>query len=153
MKKKHVAVTNARPGTGYLEVLKKIENHGVCPFCSEHLATYHPNPILEERKHWKITNSAFPYKPARVHLLLIHKEHIEHIDELSEEAWNELHVIIVEQTKRLGIAGGTFLLRFGDTTFTGGSVTHLHAHLVQSDPSDPTYTDKKAVTGLAARIG
>lgn len=150
--KKHVDIKNARPGA-YGEVLKKIQGHGVCPFCTKHLSTYHSNPILEEKNHWLVTNSAFPYKPTKEHILLIHRVHIEHLMDLSIEAWQELREIIAEQVKKRNITGGTFLLRFGDTAFTGGSVTHLHAHIIQSDPTDPTYQTKKEVAGLAVRIG
>lgn len=92
----------------------------------------------------------YPYKPSKHHRLIIHKGHISHIGELSAGAWAELLTILKEEAERLGITGGTVIMRFGDTKYTGASVTHLHAHLVQSDPNDPSYDTRN---GLKMRIG
>lgn len=148
--KDHVDLENSksRPDGVYTEVIKKITGDGVCPFCTEHIRKYHPNPIIE-REYWLITNNAYPYKPVLHHILLIHKTHISNITEISKPAWDELHAILNEKQSE-GIAGGTFMLRFGDTKFTGASVRHLHAHLVQSNPQDPTYDKAK---GVITRIG
>lgn len=94
-----------------------------------------------------MTNNMYPYKNAKHHILLIHKEHIENISEMSNGAWIELHDIFLRATERSKIPGGTMFIRFGDTKFTGASVSHLHAHLVSSDPDNPEYTP------LLTRIG
>jgi len=143
------ANTQARPDGQYGEVIKRIAEDGVCPFCPENLAKYHKLPVTE-KKYWLLTDNMYPYKPKKYHRLLIHKAHISHLSDLSTEAWAELHEIIKDESARAGIAGGTFIVRFGDTKYTGASVTHLHANLVQSDPDDPSY-DK--VKGLITRIG
>lgn len=148
MKDKHVNPDNARPGV-YAEVIGEIEKNKICPFCEKHLSEIHPNP-LEEWKYWIVTNNAYPYVPKKEHVLLIHKEHVEDVSELSSNAWNELKEIIDSEKKRRGISGGSFIMRFGETKFTGASVTHLHAHLFQSDPDSEKY-DKK--TGVLTRIG
>jgi len=143
------ANTQSRPDGKYGDVIKRIAEDGVCPFCPENLARYHKHPITE-KKYWLLTDNMYPYKPSRYHRLLIHKGHIVHLKELSPEAWAELLEIIKEESARADIAGGTFVTRFGDTQYTGASVTHLHANLVQSDPGDPTYDPSK---GLLTRIG
>jgi diadenosine tetraphosphate (Ap4A) HIT family hydrolase len=149
--KKHVNPQNtrSRPDASYGKVIEQIAKDGVCPFCPENLAKYHKLPVTE-KKHWLVTDNMYPYKPSNYHRLLIHKAHIEHISELSPEAWAELSEIIREESKRANIAGGTFVMRFGDTKYTGASVTHLHANLVQSNPDDLTYNKEK---GLLTRIG
>ncbi len=144
----HVNKGNARKGI-YADVIEKIGKERICPFCSEHLRKIHPNP-LDERIHWIITNNAYPYTPKKEHILLIHKEHISDIKDLSAEAWSELKSIIDELSKKRNITGGSFILRFGETKFTGASVTHLHAHLFQSDPDSQDYERK---TGVLTRIG
>ncbi len=151
--KNFVNLGNSRPGSTYEETIKKIHHDGVCPFCPEQLLKYHKNPILKEGTYWKVTENMYPYKPVKHHVLFIHKEHIGHVSEISSEAWTELHSLFNETCAERNITGGSIMLRFGDTTFTGASVTHLHAHLIQSDPLDPTYMDKKSWTGLVARIG
>lgn len=139
---------NARPGA-YSEIIKKIADEKVCPFCPEHLAEFHKRPI-EPWTHWLATENMYPYKPNKHHLIFIHKAHIQHIAEIAPEAWAELGEIIREQTAKRNITGGTFYVRFGDTRYTGASVNHLHANLIQSDPEDPTYDPAK---GIYTRVG
>lgn len=141
--------TKYRPDGAYGQVISQIAKDGVCPFCPENLRKYHKLPITE-KKFWFVTDNMYPYKPAISHRLLIHKAHIAHIDEISSEAWSELREIIQEESTSKHITGGSFLCRFGDTHFTGASVHHLHASLVQSDPEDPTYDKQK---GIIVRIG
>jgi diadenosine tetraphosphate (Ap4A) HIT family hydrolase len=95
----------------------------------------------------------YPYVGAKHHVLLIHREHIEDMSELSPEAWAELQQVVLELCKERGITGGGFIMRFGETKYTGASVTHLHAHLVQSDPTAPGYSDIKQIPGLAIKMG
>jgi ATP adenylyltransferase len=144
----HVNLDNARPGA-YADIIKKIGDNKICPFCTEHLTSIHPNPI-EEKTHWFITDNAYPYKPKREHILLIHKTHISDVTDLSQEAWIELKEIINIEKKKRDITGGTLMMRFGETKYTGASVTHLHAHLFQSNPDDPEYDKTK---GVLTRVG
>ena len=143
-----VNLTNARPGV-YEKVIKEIQESSICPFCPENIKNIHKNPI-EEKKYWLITNNMYPYKPTKKHLLIIHKKHIEHFNEITEEAWKELFDIIKEENKKLNIEGGTFLMRFGNSKYTGASVSHLHCNLLQSDPDHPDYEKK---IGVMTRIG
>lgn len=139
----------SRPDSTYAGVINKIAQDGVCPFCPEHLETYHKRPIIE-KAFWVITDNMYPYKPSKHHRLIIHKSHITHFTEISLEAWVELKQIADDEMKSRTIDGGTFILRFGDTHFTGASVNHLHAHIIQSDPDDSTYDSQN---GLFMRIG
>lgn len=141
--------TQSRPTGEYAKVIDGIAKDGVCPFCPEHLAKYHKNPI-EKRKYWIVTDNMYPYKPSKHHRLIIHTEHVTHIDEVSPPAWHELMEIFLAESKNEKIAGGSLIMRFGDTKFTGASVSHLHAHIVQSDPDDPVYDKAR---GLQMRIG
>lgn len=141
--------TQSRPDGAYAKVIDQIAKDGVCPFCPENLTKYHKKP-LEQRRFWTVTDNMYPYKPSKQHRLLIHREHITDPRELSPEAWSELLEIFKEETASRSISGGTFVMRFGDTKFTGASVSHLHAHIVQSDPDDTSYDKTK---GLTMRIG
>ena len=145
-----VDVNNARPGVGqYQNVIRDIAEKHVCPFCPEHIAAFHRNP-MERREHWLVTDNMYPYKPTRHCVLLIHRAHIEHAADISPAAWRELGEIYRDVIAVRGIAGGTIMMRFGETRFTGASVTHLHAHLIQSNPDSPDYDP---ATGLRIRLG
>lgn len=139
---------NAKRGV-YGDVIKDIAGKHVCPFCPDQLANFHKNPI-RHFGHWLVTDNMYPYKPVKQHLLLIHETHIEHASELSLQAWSELLEIIKFESTERGIVGGALTMRFGDTHFTGASVSHLHAHLVQSDPEAGDYDPE---LGVRVRIG
>lgn len=139
---------NTRPG-GYDKVIADIAEKNICPFCSDHLATFHPLP-RDQREFWTLTDNQYPYKPAKHHKLIIHTEHIEHLSQITPEAWRELGEIFQEQVAMNDMTGGVCILRFGDTKYTGGTVSHLHANLVQSNPDDPAYDP---AVGLVRRIG
>jgi diadenosine tetraphosphate (Ap4A) HIT family hydrolase len=145
---KHVDLDNARDGI-YKDTIKKIQESAICPFCEEHLTKIHPNPI-EEKKYWVVTNNAYPYKPTKQHILIIHKKHIDNINDLNPDAWIELFEIIKEENIKRDIKGGTYMMRFGETKYTGASVTHLHCHIIQSNPDDSSYDPKK---GILTRVG
>lgn len=130
-------------------MIADIAEKKLCPFCPEHLAEFHKLPI-EERAFWLITDNQFPYKPSKYNKLFIHRVHIGHVSEISPEGWKELGEIIKEQTAKLDIVGGSFFMRFGETRFTGASVSHLHCQLLQSNPDDPAYDPK---IGVFTRLG
>ena len=120
----------------YKAVIESIQKDGVCPFCPEALTKYHKKPIIKEGKYWTLTENMYPYKGAKHHLLLIHRAHIEDMRMLSAEAWNELFDLVAEETKKRKMGGGTFLMRFGETAYTGASVAHLHAVVISPDVDD-----------------
>lgn len=135
--------TAYRPDGGtYGKVIDRIKEDGVCPFCPENLAKYHKKPILKEGSFWVLTENMYPYEGAKQHGLLIHKAHITSLPQISKEAWSELNDLVVWFTTERNIPGGTFLMRFGDTRYTGASVSHLHANLVSPDGENP---DRKPI--------
>jgi ATP adenylyltransferase len=138
--------TKHRPDGKYANVIAKIKEDGVCPFCPERLAKYHKNPILKEGTFWLLTDNMYPYDGAKYHELLIHKVHITSLDKIAPEAWLELKSLVDWFIAEKKIPGGALLMRFGDTAYTGASVTHLHANLISSSGD----ADRKPIL---ARIG
>jgi ATP adenylyltransferase len=132
MSQKFVNSKNASRRTDgvYGKVINKITEDGVCPFCPEHLANYHPNPILKEGEYWLYTRNAYPYEGAVHHFLLIHKAHIQAFADITPAAWLELQELINAIAHEHDIPGGAFVCRFGETKYTGASVSHLHAQLI-----------------------
>lgn len=139
--------TAHRPAGTYGKVIDQIQKDGVCPFCPESRAKYHKNPIIREGSFWLLTNNMYPYEGAKYHALLIHKAHVTDFSEVSKEAWSELDDFVKDFTAENNIPGGTFIMRFGDTRYTGASVVHLHANLVSPDGENK---DRKPII---ARIG
>jgi len=125
--------TAHRPDQTYGKVINQIKGDNVCPFCPENLEKYHKNPILKDGNYWILTESMYPYEGAKYHLLIIHKKHIESFGEISQEAWEEIRYLTESFLREKNIPGGTLIMRFGDTTHTGATVSHLHAQLVSPD--------------------
>ncbi len=137
MKKIFVNPSNAkRPDDNkgvYAKTIEEIEKNNVCPFCFNNLSKYHKKPIIKENDGWLLTENMYPYKGTKIHLLLIHKRHITSIEEVSSKDWSLLQEIITFSIKEFNIKGGSFFIRFGNSTVTGATVSHLHAQLVVRD--------------------
>lgn len=126
---KHVNMAHARM-PHQRDTMAQIVRDGVCPFCREHLETYHTKPILHETEHWVLTENFAPYEGARVHLLLVAKQHCTLPAELAPAAWLDLQTVLEYVRTTYDMPGATFVMRWGDTDYTGASVSHLHAQLV-----------------------
>jgi ATP adenylyltransferase len=121
-----------------VELMQKIIADGVCPFCAEHFKKYHPKPILKETDFWFFTENMSPYAGTKYHFIFVYKPaHISKTSELPPEALVDLHALMDAAITEYNIPGGSFFMRFGDHTYTGGSVEHLHAHLLQGDKDAP----------------
>lgn len=121
---------NTRARGDYAAALAQIEAGGACPFCPEHLAEYHPKPILFANEHWLVTENAWPYDGTRHQFVLIYRRHVEAAEELPPGAWEALGEAHRRLVADYRLDGGTLLLRSGQTDLTGASVAHLHAQLI-----------------------
>jgi ATP adenylyltransferase len=147
--RRSVDVQNARTRArgDYAEVLARIAAGGVCPFCPEHLATYHKHPILFENAHWRVTRNAWPYDGTRHQFVLIARDHIESAAALPPGAWEALGDAHRRLVADYRLEGATLLLRSGLTDFTGASVAHLHAQLISGGRRQ---TDSELIRALVA---
>jgi len=131
---------NAR-GEDQRAVMARIAADGVCSFCPEHMPTYHKHPIEKTGTFWYVTKNAWPYEHTAHHFLLVTKEHLSDSTQLSSEAWAELHELQIWLVHEYEIKNGTMMMRTGDMSKTGSTVSHLHAHfIVGADPDKPVIT-------------
>lgn len=130
--KKKVDVQNASivKRTDYANTLTTIIAGGFCPFCEEHLAQHHQQPIVYKTPHWLVTKNNWPYTGTRFHYLFIARTHVERTEDLSHAAWADLQKVYRKLIRTHNLSGATLMIRSGDTKVTGASVNHLHAHLV-----------------------
>ena len=110
-----------------------LAERGVCAFCPEHIATEQREPIELQTEHWTVKKNDYPYEQTKLHLLLIPKEHVKTLSELSQPALHDLTDTIVKIEKQWQLTHYAVGLRSGDMHRTGGSVEHLHAHVVVGD--------------------
>jgi diadenosine tetraphosphate (Ap4A) HIT family hydrolase len=113
----------------YKKVMKEIVAAKVCPFCPEHFK-WHTKPILRREKGWLITESFNPYPNTAYHLLIIGEKHRERFEELKPRDWETIVHLVKWAINKFSISGGGLTMRFGDSTYTGATVTHLHLHLL-----------------------
>ncbi|MFH1551295.1 MAG: HIT domain-containing protein [bacterium] len=113
----------------YKEVLDAIEKTGKCPFCRENFK-YHKKIILKKEKGWFVTKNSWPYKNTEHHFIIISEKHKEEFDELDSYDFEAVLKLVNWTIKKYKIKGGGLTLRFGDFTYTGATVCHLHFHLI-----------------------
>lgn len=113
-----------------VELMKKIDKDGVCPFCSEHFKKYHPKEILKENDWWFLSENMSPYEGTELHLIAVYKKHSTITTEIPSDHMAQMFDILNWAIKEYDIKGGSILIRFGDTAYTGGSVNHFHSHLI-----------------------
>jgi len=132
-----------------IELMRKISEDGVCPFCPEYFTKYHPQPILKEGKWWYVSENMSPYEGTKLHLIFVYKKHATFSSEIDPEAAKELFALIGWAEKEFAIVGGSFFVRFGKTEYTGGSVDHFHVQLLVGNAKG---TDAE-YEGLKVKLG
>lgn len=124
-------------------LMEKIAKDAVCPFCKENFMKYHPKPILKENAHWLITENMSPYEGTKIHLIAVYKDkHVTMSNEIPLKHMGQMFELINWAIEKYNIEGGTILIRFGNSSYTGGSVDHFHAHLIIGNAKG---TDKDAM--------
>jgi len=124
------------------ELMKMIQKEKFCPFCPEHVSKSQLRPIIKQGDYWHVRENRWPYKNTRVHLILIHNTHVEKLSEITPDAAQELFKLVQWVEKEYQIPGGAIGLRFGDFHLNGGTVLHLHAHIITTsitDRNNPNY--------------
>ncbi|OGZ27766.1 MAG: hypothetical protein A2365_03965 [Candidatus Nealsonbacteria bacterium RIFOXYB1_FULL_40_15] len=128
MKKGFVNLKNARRGE-YSKVIEEIQKTGKCPFCKENFK-YHKKPIYKRRGSWLLTNNSWPYKNSETHLIILGEEHKENFSEITSKDLEAIRFLANWAIKKFKIKGGAVATRFGDTNYTGASVSHIHFHII-----------------------
>lgn len=127
---KHVDLSNARTEEQTNVMLEIIKN-GDDPFSEENLKKYHKLPILEEAKWWIVTTNQWPYKNSDKQLLFILRHDAPTLEHIPSEAFRDLLILAQKYANQFKIKGGALCMRFGETSLSGATVTHIHAQLIQ----------------------
>jgi ATP adenylyltransferase len=122
--------------TEQAEDMRALEELGICLFCSEHLRGDPNHHILHQTRAWVVTENRFPYPGTKIHLLLIPVEHVSDIIDLSAEARADFWDVLGWCRARWELSFYGLGVRCGDFHFTGGTLEHLHVHLVVGDVFD-----------------
>lgn len=141
---------DAARGTEQLERMLSLEAEGVCIFCPEHAGRWQREPVEHTGEHWYVTRNDFPYEGTAAHYLIVARRHVTAFEELPDEAGTELWAIRRELAARLGAVSYATVERSGDMHFNGGSVAHLHVHMVALDAVPPAKTVRFRVSARGA---
>lgn len=126
---KFVNKTFARGKGEYANIISSIEETNKCPFCPDNFK-YHKKPILKKEGYWLITKNSWPYKNTEHHLVIIGEKHTTDFNELDENDFKSVKILVNWALKKFNIKGGALSIRFGNTNYTGATVSHLHFHLI-----------------------
>lgn len=131
-----MAIYNKHQARNQEQLLKMqdLESKGICIFCWEYVNKEANNGAEYESSNWYVKKNDFPYKNTKLHLLVIPKEHFKTVSELPEEVRREFLDIIAKIEKDHHLNSFAVGIRSGDMRFNGGTIEHLHAHIVVGKP-------------------
>jgi ATP adenylyltransferase len=120
-----------------LNEMQRLETEGKCLFCPEQLDTHPTQRVLKKTNGWRVTENRYPYKDTKLHLLLIPTLHVSDILSLPPELLADFWGVLawVKRTYTLEFYG--LGVRCGDCKYTGGTIQHLHVHVVVGDVENP----------------
>lgn len=121
-----------------IEKMKRLHQDGLCAFCPKQFEEFHDNPVEIRARHWLVTKNDYPYEHTSLHLLVIPTEHVSTVSELSAAAKAEYLEVVAKVEEHFKLTSYGVAMRSGDFRYNGGSVKHLHAHIIVGDFSDPT---------------
>lgn len=106
-----------------------------CDFCKVVAGepSRHHSPVFFEGRHWLATNNDFPYPGTKDHVLIISRDHVNDLRDLSNEALAEGMQIWVSVVDYLGLKGYCPFGRIGDRNLTAQTIPHLCFHITESD--------------------
>jgi ATP adenylyltransferase len=118
-----------------LAEMQRLEAAGICLFCPKPLREEGTHEILWEGAHWTLTPNAYPYKGTTLHLLLLPHDHVTDLADLPEPAQLEFFQALRWTRTHYALTHYGLGVRNGDCRHTGGTIRHLHAHLLVGDPA------------------
>lgn len=119
--------------------MRRLEAAGICLFCPGHLSADPDQAILHRTERWTVTPNKFPYGGTRLHVLLIPDDHVTDLVDLPAETQRDFWSALAWVRDRHGLTHYGLGARNGDCECTGGSIRHLHVHVLVGDVDDPRH--------------
>src|ERR1700722_9918614 len=109
--------------------MERLEVAEICIFCSE--PSLQPVPV--HAQYWTVSHNDFPYTGARLHLLIVPSRHVTDLLDLRDEELAEFWQIGRQLRDLYHLDYYGLGARCGDCRFTGGTIAHVHVHLIVGD--------------------
>ena len=119
--------------------MRRLETEGKCLFCPAHLDTQSGQRVLMRTESWSVTENKYPYHGAKLHLLLIPSLHVTDILALPENVLADFWVALALAKKSFELNFYGLGARCGECRYTGGTIQHLHIHLIVGDVEDANH--------------
>lgn len=121
---KYIYPPNARQQE-QLDIMMRMEAEGKDPMAPEYIE----QEILFMSEYWHVSKNCFPYEGAEVQYLIVAREPVYSLAEMSAEMWADLREVWNKLAEN-GVDGGALCFRFGDPARSGASLTRLHCHVI-----------------------
>ena len=124
---------NARSQDQHDEMVR-LEEGGLCLFCPEGLQGS-DKIIYGSNSSWTLTSNDYPYVGTLHHLLLIPTRHVIALEELIADELGTMKDLIWLAKNKFDFDSYGLAVRNGNPAFTGGTIRHLHFHIVVGNPN------------------
>ena len=137
---KYQELSNAR-GEKQIEIMKELETTGECFLCPDTISRISKKyegvatPIIYEDGDIFVKKNDFPYEGTKLHLLVVPKRHLTRIEEFTQEEFAKLKEVFAWINATYEVKGASLFMRYGEMTYTGASLSHLHFHVLHGEPS------------------
>ena len=118
------------------EIMEELAQTGECFLCQnviERIAKKYPGVAtlpIHEGNRWFVKHNDFPYEGAKLHVLIVPKKHTEKLEDLSVEDFTELMEMVAWVNKQFEVKGASLFIRYGNMSYTGGTLAHMHFHIM-----------------------
>ncbi len=121
------------------ERMRQLEAAGTCLFCPGLDDPDDPQVVLATPD-WVVRHNDFPYAGTRLHLLIVPRRHVPDLLDLTDAELAAFWEVGRELRERYALSFYGLGARCGDCRYTGGTIEHVHVHLVVGDVDDPGHT-------------
>lgn len=105
---------------------------GICPFCGDMTPEIRER-MIHEGTYWRAWHNPHPYTGHATHIVLAPREHWTQPSEIPTLAMVEWFELVNRLILEFDLPGGGLVMRFGDNSYKGGSIAHLHSHIQVPD--------------------
>jgi ATP adenylyltransferase len=121
-----------------LEEMERLSALGRCLFC-ELGGDDDGGATIYQRGDWVVRHNQFPYEGARIHLLLVPTIHVDDLLSLPKKVLEDMWPVLDWVHASMNLQHYGLAVRCGDCNFTGGTIEHVHVHLIVGDVQSPDH--------------
>lgn len=117
-----------------LDIMLNLESQNLDPLDPEIIN----QEIILYSKYWYVSLNKFPYEGVQYQFLIAAIEPIYKIEDMPKEMLIDLKDMWLKLINNYKIPGGALCFRFGNTTYSGATLTRLHCHLISPKEGSKT---------------